>query len=231
MSLKYLAVIPARGGSKGIPHKNIRLINGKPMIAWSIEHALSTPEIDRVIVSTDSQEIAKVAIQFGAEIPFLRPNHLSQDSSSTESVLLHALDWFNKENILVDSLVLLQPTSPARKRGVLSKAILQFEEDKADSLLSVCENHHFFWTDKINPKPLYDFINRPRRQDITDKDRWYRENGSIYITKSSTLRENKNRLGGKVSMFQMMEEESWEIDSLADLKIASEFLAELNNDY
>lgn len=231
MSLKYLAVIPARSGSKGIPHKNIRLINGKPMIAWSIEHALSAPEIERVIVSTDSQEIAKVAIQYGAEIPFLRPNHLSQDSSSTESVLLHALDWFNKENIIVDSLVLLQPTSPVRQRGALSRAILQFEKDNADSLLSVCENHHFFWTDKINPKPLYDFINRPRRQDILDKDRWYRENGSIYITKSSTLRENKNRLGGKVSMFQMMEEESWEIDSLADLKIASEFLAELNNDY
>jgi CMP-N,N'-diacetyllegionaminic acid synthase len=231
LSLKYLAVIPARSGSKGIPQKNIRLINGKPMIAWSIEHALSAPEIERVIVSTDSQEIAEVAIQYGAEIPFLRPNHLSQDSSSTESVLLHALDWFNKENIIVDSLVLLQPTSPVRSRGSLSKAILQFEKDNADSLLSVCENHHFFWTDKMNPKPLYDFINRPRRQDILDKDRWYRENGSIYITKSSTLRENKNRLGGKVSMFQMMEEESWEIDSLADLKIASEFLAELNNDY
>ncbi len=231
MTLKYIAVIPARGGSKGIPQKNIKLINGKPMIAWSIEHALSATEIDRVIVSTDSEEIAKVAVKYGAEIPFLRPSHLSQDLSSTESVLLHALNWIEKEGILIDALVLLQPTSPVRKSRSLSKAILQFEEDNADSLLSVCENHHFFWMDKSNPKPLYDYLKRPRRQDILDKDRWFRENGSIYITRCNILRETNNRLGGKISMFQMSEEESWEVDSLADLKIVSEFLVELNNDY
>lgn len=226
MTLKYLAIIPARGGSKGILGKNLMEVNDKPLIAWSIEHALTTPEVQQVIVSTDNEEIAKVAKDCGAEAPFIRPIDLAQDRTPTEPVLIHALDFYEKQGYFFDAVILLQPTSPFRKQSALSKAIKEFESSDSDSLLSVCENHHFFWKSKAKPEALYDFQNRPRRQDILEIDRWYRENGSIYITRVDVLRKNNNRLGGKISMFVMTEEESWEVDSHADLKIISALMAE-----
>lgn len=224
MTLKYLAVIPARSGSKGILGKNLKEINGKPLIAWSIEHALSSPEVQHVVVSTDSEEIAKVARNYGAEVPFIRPIDLAQDLTPSEPVLRHAIEFYEKQDCLFDAVILLQPTSPLRKDAALSRAILEFERSASDSLLSVCENHHFFWRNKIEPEALYDFRHRPRRQDISEMDRWYRENGSIYITRTDILRKSNNRLGGKISMFVMTEEESWEIDSQADLEIVSTFM-------
>ncbi|TLS35166.1 cytidylyltransferase domain-containing protein [Pseudalkalibacillus caeni] len=226
--MNYVAVIPARGGSKGVPNKNIRLIDGKPLIAWSIEQALECEEIDRVIVSTDSEEIAQIAKQYDGEVPFMRPGYLAEDTTATEPVLIHAVEWLEQnENYSTDAVVLLQPTSPVRKTGRLSQGIQQFESEKADSLLSVCENHHFFWVNKEEPEALYNYKNRPRRQDIQPEDRWCRENGSIYITNKEVLLNNKNRLGGNISMFLMDEEESWEIDSLTDFKIVEIFLKEL----
>ena len=227
MSLKYLAIIPARGGSKGVLGKNLKEVNGKPMIAWSIEHALSSPEVQHVVVSTDNEEIAKVSKDFGAEVPFIRPIDLAQDATPTEPVLIHALDFYEKQGYFFDAVILLQPTSPFRKKGTISKAIREFENSNSDSLVSVCENHHFFWRNKAKPEALYDFQNRPRRQDISEFDRWYRENGSIYITCADILRKNNNRLGEKISMFVMTEEESWEVDSLGDLKIVSALMAEV----
>jgi len=222
--MKYLAVIPARGGSKGVPGKNIRKIAGKPLIVWSVEAASSIRDVT-VVVSTDSEEIARVAQDYGAEVPFVRPAELATDVMATEPVLLHALTFYENSGQNFDAVILLQPTSPFRRPGSVESAIRWFEQTNADSLVSVCENNHFFWRNMEQPEALYDFRNRPRRQDIRKEDRWYRETGSIYITKSDVLRRESNRLGGKITMFLMSEEESWEIDSLTDFQVVSALIS------
>lgn len=217
--MKYLAVIPARGGSKGLPGKNIRTIAGKPLIAWSIEQALEVGAVDCVHVSTDNSGIADVARQFGADVPYLRPAELAQDVTPTEPVLKYALDWYAEKGRNFDAIILLQPTSPLRLPGTLATAVRAFEDSGAESLLGVCENHHFFWRHLANVTALYDYRNRPRRQDIRPEDLWYRENGSIYITRTAAFRRCGNRLCDPIHMHVMREEEGWEIDSMADFAV------------
>ena len=222
--MHYHAIIPARAGSKGIRKKNIREIAGMPLIAWSIRQALAVPSISHVVVSTDSDEIAGVAREHGAEVPFLRPAGLAQDETPTEPVLAHALEWYEAQGVTPRGIILLQPTSPLRLPGTLARAIEQFEREKADSLLGVCEYRNFFWRDTGAPQANYDLANRPRRQDFLPKDLWYTETGSIYITATDTFKICHHRLGGRISMYVMREEEGWQIDSEMDFAIVSALL-------
>ncbi len=217
--MKYLAIIPARGGSKGIPRKNLVPVCGLPLVVWSIRAARAVPAISRTLVSTDDPEIARIATEHGAEVPFLRPAVLATDDAPTEQTLLHALEKLRETGFAPDAVVLLQPTSPLRLPGTLAAAVARFEETGADSLLSVAPSHSFFWRDGTPPRALYDYGKRPRRQDIRPEDRLYRETGSIYITRTAVLEAGGNRLGGRIVLFVTSEDEGLEIDSPTDLAI------------
>ena len=162
-----IAIIPARGGSKGIPKKNIIDFLGKPLIVHSIDYAKSSNLISDIYVSTDDSEIAKIALENNVNV-IDRPKSISGDTASTESALIHTL-----KNIVdkPDVIILLQPTSPLRPKNSLNDAINTFISNNYDSLLSISPTHRFFW--RINDKkaiPKYDFNNRPRRQDMKSED-------------------------------------------------------------
>lgn len=228
-SLKNLAIIPARGGSKGIKDKNIVLVNNKPLIYWSINSAINTPCISRVVVSTDSNKIASLAKQYGAEVPYLRPVELADDNSNTEDALLHLLEWLNiNESYFPDNIILLQPTSPIRLKNSIMNAYNKFIKEDADSLVSVTREKIFLW--KMHPfvKSLYNFKERPLRQNFKDNELIFKENGSIYITRANILKENKNRLGGKIILFEQSFEESVDIDNFEDLNTCEKIMKKIS---
>lgn len=211
-----ITIIPARGGSKGIAGKNIRPLNNKPLIAHSILAAHAAQLVDQVYVTTDDPEIAQVSKDYGATI-IKRPAELATDTASSESALIHALQAIAQTIFQPELIVFLQCTSPLRTGSDIDRAIRQLRAEQADSLLSVSPSHRFLW-EEINGivKSInYDYRNRQRCQDMNPQ---YIENGSIYIFKPWVLKELSNRLGGKVSLFAMPEEQSWEIDTLADFE-------------
>jgi N-acylneuraminate cytidylyltransferase len=214
--MTVIACIPARGGSKGVPGKNIRPLADKPLIAHSILDAQEARLVDRIYVTTDDPEIAKVSTDYGARI-IHRPAELANDTASSESALIHALLEIEKSGINPELVVFLQCTSPLRTGSDIDRAIEQIRVENADSLLSVSPTHRFLWhqVDNIAQSINYDYRHRPRRQDLNPQ---YMENGSIYIFKPWVLKELKNRLGGKISLFVMNEDQSWEIDSLEDFQ-------------
>ena len=209
--MNILGIIPARGGSKRIKNKNIRLFAGKPLKAWSIESALKSNSIDRVLVSTDSEEIAKIANEYGAEVPFLRPKELAEDTVATEPVVKHAYEWLIKnENYTADAIVLLMPTNPLRTYSHIDEGIRIFKEKNVDSVVSVNEtpaNHTPYWTitkDENNNPVMWDGSNIkdiiPRSQDF--KKETYGRNDLVYVLKPKNLLEEKSNLyGEKVELY------------------------------
>ena len=211
------AFIPARGGSKGIPGKNIKTFAGKPLIVHSIEYALNCSQIDEVVVSTNDDKIAKIARKTGARI-VKRPSELSTNKATTESAIHHFVNKFNKKP---DIIVLLQPTSPFRPKGSLENAITHFTENGFDSLLSITPTHRFYWRVKEDQTAFaeYDYLNRPRRQDMKLDDIRYVENGSLYIFTRKHFDKTGNRLGGKIGYVEWPEDYSIEIDTQLDFDI------------
>jgi CMP-N,N'-diacetyllegionaminic acid synthase len=218
-----IAIIPARGGSKGVPRKNLRLLAGKPLVAHSIEDAQEAISVDRVYVSTDDPDIADVSLKYGAEV-IIRPDHLANDTASSESSLIHALQYIEQTGLFPDLLVFLQCTSPFRTGHDIDQAVETLHATKADSVLSVAPSHKFLWKlENGAPKALnYDYKNRPRRQDMEPQ---YVENGSIYIFKPWVLKQYSNRLGGNISLYPMAESSGIEIDSEIDFELVEFFIS------
>lgn len=218
---RVIAMIPARGGSRGIPGKNLLSLAGKPLLAYSIEHAMAVPQVEKVVVSTDDKQIAAVAESLGAFV-VPRPALLSGDEASSESALLHAMDYLNGEGAADPDFVLfLQATSPLRKEDSIRAALDQCMREGSDSLFSASPQQGFVW--RFRPGVLesvtYDFSNRSRRQDLDGE--YLVENGSFYIFKPWILRKHGNRLGGAVSCYRMGFIESLQIDEPADVATAA----------
>ncbi len=234
--MKILAFIPARSGSKRIPKKNIKLLKGKPLIAYTIEAARKSNYINRIVVSTDSEEIAAVAKQYGAEVPFLRPESISKSNSTEMEFFNHALDWFIKnEKYEPDLIVLLYPTSPFRKPQSIDNAIKEMlKHPKADSLRSIklCSEHPYkMWV--IKDGYLKPFVKGKNPNIHTFSYHLlpavYIQNASIYITKLSTIRNKESPTGDTIIPFIMDEIESIDINSPLDFEFA-EMMMERSND-
>ncbi len=216
--MKSASIILARGGSKGIPNKNIIDFCGKPLLAWTIEHCLNAG-IEMVYVSSDSDEILNIGEQFGAN-SIKRPKEFSGDTSSSESAWLHALEVIETEKGTVDWVLAPQVTSPIRSSKDILSALKIAKSGKFDSILSVVEIEDFFLWEKNkedNYQSLnYDYKNRKRRQIIEKK---YLENGSFYLFRPNILRTYNNRLGGRISLFVMDKFKMFQIDNRQDLKL------------
>lgn len=222
-----LAVIPARGGSKGIPKKNIIDLGGKPLIAYSIEVAKKSSLINRVIVTTDNDEIAAVAKKNGAETPFIRPAELARDDTSPEPVLRHTLEYLKEnENYKPDIIVWLEPPFPFRTADEVDEAIRLFRDDpEADSLRAVCkpfQNPFKMWvkTDKYL-KPLINEKGKAYHSGPRQKCKEvYWQNGHIYLLRYDTIMKKGNFHGDKILPYILEEDRFIDIDSENDLKLA-----------
>ncbi|EID4420536.1 acylneuraminate cytidylyltransferase family protein [Vibrio vulnificus] len=226
--MKILAITPARGGSKRLPGKNIKNLNGKPLIQWTIDAALAVQEIARVMVTTDCDEIAEIAKQAGAEVPFIRPPELATDTSSSTDVIRHALDFYRAQGEEFDFVLLLQPTSPIRSADDIRHAIEQLKAHTADAVVSVCPcDHSPLWANTLpDDRSMADFIRHEvsqlRSQDLPD---YYRINGAIYLTKVSRFyQENSLFLSSNIFAYVMDNESSVDIDHELDFLIAETVL-------
>jgi CMP-N,N'-diacetyllegionaminic acid synthase len=217
---RTLAVVAARGGSKGIPHKNLIDLCGKPLIAWTVLQAKAAAGVDVVAVSSDSDAILAAAEAAGA-VGVRRPEDISGDLASSEAAWLHALEQIDGTMGPFTRIVALQATSPIREASDIDHALAAFELQKLDSLLSVCEVEDYFnWRiGKGGPEAInYDYHDRRMRQQIEKR---YLENGSFYVLVPRLLRDKKNRLGGKIGMHVMERHKMFQIDRPEDIKLCA----------
>jgi len=216
--LEVIAIIPARGGSKRLPGKNLVPLAGSPLISHTIRHAQNARRVAGVYVSTDHDEIASVASTMGAEV-VRRPAELATDSASSESALLHVLDARRTTGLLdPDLVVFLQCTSPIRASDDIDRAVERLLQTGADSLFSACRETPFIWRDGVQglESVTYDCHNRIRTQNWVPH---YRENGSIYVLRPWILQNYKNRLGGKIAVHEMDFWCSFDLDSPQDFEL------------
>ncbi|MCI9358713.1 MAG: acylneuraminate cytidylyltransferase family protein [Lachnospiraceae bacterium] len=227
-----LGIIPARGGSKGISNKNIKELAGKPLLAYTIDAALQSGIFKKVIVSTDSKEIADVARKYGAEVPFLRPHNISGDEISSDAVILHALQFYEIHNLYFEEVCKLQPTSPLRTAQDLSDAYQIFRQGNWSFLVSVCECEHSpLWSGTLdNQNTLDDFLRPEVIQACRQKlPKYYRLNGAVYMAKANAFLKAESFFGKNGTAYIMSQEKSIDIDSYLDFSIAELILNNIKN--
>jgi CMP-N,N'-diacetyllegionaminic acid synthase len=221
--LRCLAVIPARGGSKGVPRKNLRLLAGKPLIVYSIEVAKRCTSITDIVVSTEDEEIAEVSRRSGLEIPFMRPAYLAEDTTPMEPVVIHALqEWEKTKGVKMDCVALLEPTGPLRSSRCIEEAIRLWRETGADSIVSLMENDYpVNWLKKLEEGRVVPFCpDLPelfRRQDAQPT---YKYNNAIFVVSRDILLKEKTLLGPDTRPLLMEPLESVDINSEWDFQLA-----------
>ena len=230
-SLRILAIIPARGGSKGVPRKNIKELGGKPLLAYTAEAALTSSLITKVILSTEDEEIMQVGKTHGLEVPFQRPDDLAKDQSGSLGVVQHAVQYFEKQGEFFDAVILLQVTSPFRERGFIDQALEKFITSKADALISVLpvpheyNPHWVFETDRHNNLKIATGEKQiiKRRQDLPEA---YFRDGSIYITKTEVIKQG-SFFGENLTYIESNPAKHVNIDTLEDWEKAEEMIKTL----
>ena len=233
-----VAIIPARGGSKGLPKKNVLPLAGKPLLAYTVEAARLAETLDRVLLSTDSEEIAGLGKQFGVEVPFLRPGELATDTAHTPPAIEHAISFLEKqEEYPVDIVVTLQPTSPLRQPQHIDQVVRLLQENpEMDSVITVSEvDLPPFWLFRLDGRQLRPFVDDGVDYSLKERqemDRIYRPNGAVYATRRSLLKE-QGRIyaafcGGNTGYVLMDPISSLEIDTRIDFMVIEEVLKERN---
>ncbi len=226
--MRVLALIPARGGSKGVPRKNIKPLAGKPLLAYTAEAALAAQRLTRVVLSTDDEEIAAVGRACGLDVPFLRPAELAQDTTPTLPVVQHALRWLLEQGETFDALCLLQPTNPLRRAAEIDACLELFATQQADTVFTVLRvpaehNPHwvYFKTDDGSLRlSTGEATPIPRRQDLPAA--FHRE-GSVYVTRTEIVLEQNSLYGQRVLGFEIDPSRSVNIDTLADWARAEQY--------
>lgn len=232
--MNILGLIPARGGSKGIPYKNIALLAGKPLLAYTCEAALGCGALTRVVLSTDDERIADVGREWGVDVPFMRPAGLAQDNTASLPVAQHAIRWLaDNENWQTDILVLLQPTSPLRQAHHIDQALAKMHQTQADTLVSVVKvphSHSPYTIMQEQDGRLQDFWQEPlpfdryRRQNLPTL---YARNGpAVLATRTAVLFEQASFYGDLIVPYEMTERDSVDIDTLFDLQLAAWLLGQ-----
>jgi CMP-N,N'-diacetyllegionaminic acid synthase len=230
--MRILGLIPARGGSKGVPGKNVKLLSNKPLIQYTTEVALKSKFLEKVIVSSDDDEIIFLSKELGVEVPFKRPSNLANDSSPTLPVILDALKYFESKGEFFDAVCLLQVTSPFRTIAFLDNALKKFISSNSDSLISVQEVPHEYnphWTFELNESNYLNISTGeekiiPRRQELPKA---FHRDGSIYITKVSVLKEKNSLFGSKISHIVSPKELYVNIDTIEDWNKAEEIVKKI----
>ena len=229
MNIKVLVIIPARGGSKAIPRKNIKDLNGKPLIAYTIEETKKSKYIDRIVVSTEDDEIANVSVKLGVQVPYLRPKELSGDNSPTIDCVIHMISWLKEsEGYIPDYVCLLQCTSPLRTYEDIEGTIEKAMDLNFDGAVSVCEAEvNPYWTNVFTGDKLNYFIEEgkkiTKRQDLP---KVYRINGAVYVIKTNILLKQKTFETDNITGYVMSNEGSVDIDDEIDFKLAELLMKE-----
>ncbi|MBS1534281.1 MAG: acylneuraminate cytidylyltransferase family protein [Bacteroidetes bacterium] len=229
--MKILGLIPARGGSKGVPRKNIKLLGNKPLIKYTIDSAKESTLLSHIVVSTDDEEIALAAEVEGCKPPFLRPNKLAQDASTSLEVVAHALAFFEAQDVFFDAVCLLQPTSPFRERGAIDQAIEKYIATQADSLVSVLPipheyNPHWAFEEKgdgLLKIATGEKIIIPRRQELPKA---YHRDGSIYITSTAVIKSG-SLYGNSIAFLESNPQYHVNIDTIDDWQMAEKILTQI----